>query len=278
MDPPRPSALRWYHVPGIWIGGSLIALFVMAALLADVVAPYDPDSRHGQNMSPSAQHWLGTDSNEKDVLSRVLYGSRLSLIASITSISCAVVVGVNLGMLAGVRGGKTDLLVMRLIDIWLSFPSLLIAFLVIAALRPGWTAVILAVALVNVPVFARQIRAEMLALKHTPYVEAAIAAGASPWYLVTRVFLPAVSGTIWVLATLGLGHAILEVAGLSFLGIAGDPSLPEWGAMLVEAKEYLHVTVWPAVSPGLAISLTILGFNLLGDGLRELTRRRVRSF
>ncbi|WP_331468575.1 ABC transporter permease [Bremerella sp. TYQ1] len=265
-------------VPGLWIGGGLIFLFLFSAIFADVIAPYGPDQRDGQNQLPSSKHLLGTDSNEKDVLTRVLHGSRLSLLASITSISCAVVIGVGLGVLAGYRGGRTDMFVMRLIDIWLSFPSLLIAFLVIAALRPGWTAVIMAVALINVPVFARQIRAEMLSLKHAAYVEAAIAAGANPFYLVTFVFLPAVSGTIWVLATLGLGHAILEVAGLSFLGIAGDPSHAEWGAMLVEAKEYLHVTIWPALAPGIAISLTILGFNLFGDGLKELLSRRSRSF
>lgn len=269
---------RLFQVPGLWIGGGLIFTFVFCAIFAGVIAPYGPDERDGKNQPPSAAHWLGTDTNEKDVLTRVIYGSRLSLIASVTSISCAVVVGVGLGMLAGYRGGRTDMLVMRLIDIWLSFPSLLIAFLVIAAMRPGWTAVILAVALINVPVFARQIRAEMLSLKHAAYVEAAIAAGASPLYLVTFVFLPAVSGTIWVLATLGLGHAILEVAGLSFLGIAGDPSNAEWGSMLVEAKGELHVTIWPAIAPGIAISLTILGFNLFGDGLRELFSRRSRSF
>ncbi|WP_233200436.1 ABC transporter permease [Blastopirellula marina] len=269
---------RLLRVPGIWVGGALIFLFVFAAIFADVISPYGPDARFGQNEPPSAEHWLGTDSNEKDVLTRVIHGSRLSLIASITSISCAVVIGVGLGILAGYNGGRIDMLVMRAIDIWLSFPSLLIAFLVIAALRPGWPAVIIAVALINVPVFARQVRAEMLALKHAAYAEAAIAAGATPWYMVLFVYLPAVSGTIWVLATLGLGHAILEVAGLSFLGIAGDPSNAEWGAMLVEAKENLHTTVWPAVAAGVSISLTILGFNLFGDGLRELFSRRSRAF
>ncbi|MEW4456109.1 ABC transporter permease [Bremerella sp. JC817] len=281
LDPARPVSSiksRLTKVPGLWIGGALIFAFAFTALFASVIAPYSPDERFGQNEPPSAAHWLGTDSNEKDVLTRVIYGSRLSLVASIASISCAVVVGVGLGMLAGYRGGRTDMFVMRLIDIWLSFPSLLIAFLVIAALRPGWPAVILAVALINVPVFVRQVRAEMLSLKHAAYVEAAIAAGAKPSYLVIFVFLPAVSGTIWVLATLGLGHAILEVAGLSFLGIAGDPSHAEWGAMLVEAKEYLHATIWPALAPGIAISLTILGFNLFGDGLREFFSRRSRSF
>lgn len=277
--PPAAPSLssRLIQVPGIWIGGFLIFLFVFSAIFADVISPYGPDVRDGQNQPPSSEHWLGTDSNEKDVLTRVLHGSRLSLIASITSISCAVVVGVGLGMLAGYYGGRVDMFVMRLIDIWLSFPSLLIAFLVIAALHPGWPAVIIAVALINVPVFARQIRAEMLSLKHTAYAEAAIAAGATPLYMVIIVFLPAVTGTIWVLATLGLGHAILEVAGLSFLGIAGDPSHAEWGAMLVEAKEYLHVTIWPAIAPGIAISMTILGFNLFGDGLREALSRRSRG-
>ncbi|MBI1246375.1 ABC transporter permease subunit [bacterium] len=256
----------------------MVFLFVFAAIFANAVSPYSVDARFGKNLPPSWQHWLGTDSNEKDVLTRVIHGSRLSLVASITSISCAVIIGVSLGMLAGYKGGRTDMLIMRLIDIWLSFPSLLIAFLVIAALSPGWIAVILAVALINVPVFTRQIRAEMLSLKHAGYVESSIAAGATPFYLVLFVFLPAVTGTIWVLATLGLGHAILEVAALSFLGIAGDPSHAEWGSMLVEAKEHLAITIWPAIAPGVAISLTILGFNLFGDGLRELLNRRTRSF
>jgi len=257
------------RVAAVWIGGSLVAIFLLSAITADWVAPYAPDFRDEQNLPPSWNHPLGTDINEKDVLTRVLHGSRLSLIAGLSSIASAVVIGVSLGMLAGYAGSRVDMLIMRLVDIWLSFPSLLIAFLVIAVLQPGWTAVIIAVALINVPVFVRQIRAEVLALKNEAYVEAAVAAGATPFYMVTRVYLPSVSGTIMVLATLGLGNAILEVAGLSFLGIAGDPSNAEWGSMLVEAKEHLSVTIWPAIAPGIAISATILGFNLLGDGLRE---------
>jgi len=268
------SRANWKKIPSLWIGGALITLFLGMALLADVVSPHAPGFRDGHNQLPSWNHPLGTDSNEKDVVTRVLHGSRLSLLAGMTSIAVAVLVGGGLGMLAGYRGGLADVAVMRLIDIWLSFPSLLTAFLIIAALGPGWVAVVLAVAIINVPVFARQIRAEMLSLKKAPYVEAAIAAGAKPTYMIFKVFLPSVAGTIWILATLGLGQAILEVAGLSFLGVAGDPSSAEWGSMLVEAKEHLHETPWPAIAPGVAISLTILGFNLFGDGLRELYRRR----
>ncbi len=251
------------------LGLVLVGLFFFAALAADWIAPYGPTERHGQNQPPSAAHWLGTDSNEYDVLTRVLHGSRLSLLAGVISIGLALALGTPIGALAGYFGGRVDALLMRSIDVVLAFPSILIAFLVVAAFRPGWTAVILAVGLINVPVIARQVRAQVLALRSEEYLLAARALGASDLYILLRIVPPAILGPVVVLATLGLGSAILEVAGLSFLGVGGDAGDAEWGAMLNEAKDHLHATLWPALGPGLAISLTVLGFNLLGDGLRD---------
>jgi peptide/nickel transport system permease protein len=267
------AARRWRKFRrsrGVWIGLSLVALFVLMALLADVIAPYPPDARHEQLAPPSAAHWLGTDANEKDILARVIYGSRLSLLAGGLSILLAIAIGVPLGAVAGYRGGALDAWLMRTVDVALAFPSILIALLVASALRPGWSAVILAVGLINVPVFARQIRATVMTMRDLDYVVASRAMGAGFGHLLLHVLLPGLVGPLIVLSTLGLGSAILEVAGLSFLGISGDPTAPEWGAMLGEAKDHLAISIWPALAPGLAISLSILGFNILGDGLRDV--------
>jgi len=242
------------------------------AMFSHILAPYSPDSRDVTTRAPSgpsAKHWLGVDANEKDVLSRVMYGSRLSLFAGLVSITFAVAVGVPAGAVAGFFGGWTETLIMRSIDIALAFPSILIALLVATAYKPGWSAVILAVGLINVPVFARQVRVTVLTLRNLDYVLASRALGASPLHVLGRVILPGVVNPVVVLATMGLGAAILEVAGLSFLGVGGDPTEPEWGSMLAQAKDHLSSSIWPAVGPGVAISLAILGFNLLGDGLRD---------
>ena len=217
------------------------------------------------------------DANEKDVLSRVMYGTRLSLLAGVLSIGMAVVLGSTAGTLAGYFGGWVDSVIMRGIDIALAFPSILIALLVATAYRPGWTAVILAVGLINVPVFARQVRVTVLTLRELDYVLASKALGANSLQVLTQAILPGIINPVVVLATLGLGAAILEVAGLSFLGVGGDPTEPEWGSMLAQAKDHLSVSIWPAVGPGVAISLAILGFNLLGDGLRDALDPRLNQ-
>lgn len=253
------------------LGAAVVGLFVLTALLADWVSPYGPRERFDgadRNAPPSVSHPLGTDKNTYDVLTRVIYGSRLSLIAGGLSILLAVGLGTPAGAIAGYFGGWIDTGIMRTIDVLLAFPSILIALLVVTALTPGWTAVILAVGLINLPVFARQVRATVLTIREQEYVTAAVAVGATPLYVLTRVLLPALMNPVIVLATLGLGSAILEVAALAFLGI-GDVNSPEWGAMLGEARESLNESLWPALAPGAAISLTILGFNLLGDGLRD---------
>lgn len=276
-DPASRSWRRFWQSRSAWVGLTLVAMASLAAVLAPWIAPYPPDFRDGPNRPPSWRHWLGTDSHEYDVLTRLIHGSRLSLVAGGISVLLAVALGAPAGAAAGYYGGWIDTWIMRSIDVVLAFPSILIALLAMVALRPGWTAVVLAVALINVPIFARQVRATVLSVRELDYVLAAQALGAGPWYILTRVLLPSLVSPVVVLATLGLGSAILEVAGLAFLGIAGDPTIPEWGSMLSEAKEFLNASLWPALAPGAAISLTILGFNLLGDGLRDALDPRLES-
>lgn len=253
-----------------WLGASLITLLVCCAVAASWLAPYNPERLVADPLlAPTWEHPLGTDSVGRDNLSRVIYGARLSLIAGLVSITVAISIGAPLGAIAGYAGGRIDILIMRAIDVILSFPSLLVALLVVVALEPGWPAVMLAVGTINIPVFCRQIRATTLGLREADFVVAARAAGATPVYILGRSILPSLVNPLIVLATLGLGTAILEVAGLSFLGIAGEISVPEWGNMLTTAKNNLRTSLWPALAPGLAISLSVIGFNLLGDGLRD---------
>ena len=277
-----PRARAWR---GFWrnrsaqIGMGLVCLFLFMSASANFTAPYSPDERDNEARAPSppsSQHWLGTDANEKDVLSRVMYGSRLSLLAGAISIVLAISVGTPLGALAGYFGAWVDTFIMRAIDVALAFPSILIALLVATAYKPGWEAVIIAVGLINVPVFARQVRATVLTIRDQEFVIASRAFGATPKHELTHAILPSLINPIVVLGTLGLGTAILEVAGLSFLGVGGDPTEPEWGSMLAQAKDHLSQSFWPALGPGLAISLSILGFNLLGDGLRDALDPRLQ--
>lgn len=270
-----PKQRAWVQLrrsPSAQIGATVVCACLLMAAFCQVLAPYSPDARDATVAAPSgpsAKHWLGVDANEKDVLSRVMYGSRLSLFAGLISITFAVAIGAPAGAVAGYFGGWAETIIMRSIDIALAFPSILIALLVATAYKPGWSAVIIAVGLINVPVFARQVRVTVLTLRNLDYVMASRALGASPLHILGRVIVPGIVNPVVVLATMGLGSAILEVAGLSFLGVGGDPTEPEWGSMLAQAKDHLSSSVWPAVGPGVAISLAILGFNLLGDGLRD---------
>jgi peptide/nickel transport system permease protein len=279
--PNSPLARAWRRLAAsrsAWIGAALIGLFVLVALTADWTAPYDVNHTSDKVAdSPSPAHWLGTDALRKDVLSRVMFGSRLSLLAGVVSILLAITIGTPLGALAGYFGGRTDALLMRAIDVALAFPSVLIALLVAAAYRPSWATVVLAVGLINVPVFARQVRATVLTVAQLEYVLASRALGATSFQVLMRAILPSLVSPVVVLASLSLGTAILEVAGLSFLGLGGDPTAAEWGAMLAQAKDYWTANAWFALAPGAAISLTVLGFNLLGDGLRDALDPRSES-
>lgn len=269
-SPAARAWLRLWRHHSAWAGTAIIGLFVVVALGAGILAPYGPDDTAQElTQRPSARHVLGTDKLGKDVLSRVMYGSRLSLLAGVISISLAAAIGAPLGAIAGFFGGRVDSLLMRGIDVALAFPSILIALLVAAAYRPSWASVVIAVGLINVPVFARQVRASVLSVAQLEYVLASRALGATNWRILTREIFPALISPIVVLSSLSLGTAILEVAGLSFLGIGGDVTAAEWGSMLAQARDHWRDNPWFPIAPGVAISLTVLGFNLLGDGLRD---------
>ena len=265
------------------VGALVIGGAVLLALLAPILAGlagHKPTAQYGQAqfLAPGARaegvegrFWLGTDDLGQDVLVRLAYGARKSLLIGLLSVLLALFVGVPMGLLCGYFGGWSDFLGMRLVDIMLAFPSILLAIVVMTALggKPDERNVVIAVGLVNVPVFARQVRASVLAVRELDYVIANRALGAGHLRLMFRTILPNTLAPIIVLATLGLGTAILSAAGLSFLGLGVEPGTPEWGAMLTKARDFMRRAPWAVLVPGLAITLTVLGFNLLGDGLRD---------
>ena len=254
------------------LGLGLVALVALAALVAPWVSPFDPETRTDAfEAPPDADHWLGTDENGFDVFSRVVHGARSALLVALAAVGFALAVGVPLGLLAGWYGGVVDGVVSRAVDVMLAFPSVLLAVAIAAALGGGSLGtVILAVGVVIAPPFVRQVRAAVLQVKSLDYVAAARALGASDARLLFRTVLPNCVAPILVLATLNTGIAILDAAGLSFLGLGPPATFPDWGVMLAKARVYIqHDEQWMLLPPGLAISLTVLGFNLLGDGLRD---------
>jgi peptide/nickel transport system permease protein len=252
-------------------GGAILAAVVLVALLAPWLAPGDPleQNLYRRLLPPSPDHWLGTDDFGRDMLSRLLYGARLSLRVGLMAIFLALTAGTALGLVAGYRGGVADMLIMRLMDILLAFPSILLAIAIVAVIGPGIDKAMLAVSMVLVPQFARLVRASVLSIRETAYVEAARALGAGEGGILWRGVLPNCAAPLIVQATLGLGTAILDAAGLSFLGLGAQPPTPEWGAMLSGGRELLLEAPWVMTFPGLAIFIVVLGLNLFGDGLRD---------
>jgi len=253
-------------------GGGIVACFALVAIFADLIATHDPETRQDDLLAPPcAEYYLGTDTNGFDMFSRLVYGTRSSLLTALAAVSLALLVGLPLGLLAGWRGGWTDSIIMRGVDVMLAFPAQLLAVAIAAALgEPSLTTVVIAVAVVLVPPFIRQVRAAVLQVKSLDYVVAARALGIPPVRIVLRTVLPNCLAPILVVATLGIGIAILDAAGLSFLGLGPPETSPEWGVMLQKAMRYVQgKEQWIVLPPGLAISLTVLGFNLFGDGLRD---------
>ena len=254
-------------------GALLVGLMAITALGADWIATHDPETRVGGfRTPPGSEHLLGTDENGFDVFSRLVYGARTSLWTALSAVGFGLLIGVPLGLAAGWTGGLLDASVMRVVDIMLAFPSVLLAIAIAAAIgEPSLITVVLAVGIVMVPRFIRQVRASVLQVSGLEYVVAARALGAGGNRIVFRTILPNCLGPILVLATLYTGIAILEAAGLSFLGLGPPETSPEWGVMLTKGVEYLEYSEqWLLLPPGIAISLTVLGFNLLGDGLRDV--------
>lgn len=254
------------------LGLALVALFALAGLVAQAWTPYDVAAvdvaarLHG----PSWAHWLGTDQLGRDVLARVLSGARISLGLGVGVMLASLIVGSAVGLLAGLRGGWWDEALMRVTDIFLAFPSLILAMAISAALGPSLTNVMIAVALVSWPTYARLIRAQVLALRGREFVEAARALGSSQTRVAFRHLLPNSLAPLLVQGSFDVGSAILTAAGLGFIGFGAQPPTPEWGAMVSETRNYISQAPWASSSPAVAILLTVLAFNLLGDGLRDV--------
>ncbi|MCG0238709.1 MAG: ABC transporter permease [Firmicutes bacterium] len=275
----RQSPLRrLFRHRNALLGGAIILTLVVMVACAPWVAPYDPlDADLTRALRPpGGEFLLGTDEQGRDLFSRLVWGGRLSLLAGVSAIGLALVLGTATGALSAYFGGWVDLLVMRVMDIMLAFPSILLAIAITAILGPGLGNAILAVAVVNIPYFARLVRASVLSIKEQEYVQAAEALGADHLRILAGHVLPNALAPLIVQATLGLGWALLDIAGLSFLGLGARPPDPEWGSMLSRAQAYIQVAPWVVTYPGLAIMVAVLGFNLLGDGLRDALDPRLR--
>jgi len=266
-----PAARRFRRNRGAVIGLALVALLVVVAVLAPVLAPYAPDAQdlRARLRPPSRAHLFGTDEFGRDILSRVLYGARISLFTGLVPVISGLVVGTSLGLLAGFYRGWVDDLLMRVMDVLLAFPSLLLALAVVGTLGPGLGNAVIAVAIVSVPGYARLARSVVIAAREEEFVHAARSLGAHDVRLMVKHVLPTTIGPMTVQATLGIGFAILSMAGLSFLGLGVQPPTADWGEMLSRGRRYLPDSSWLLLYPGAAISLTVLAFNLLGDGLRD---------
>jgi peptide/nickel transport system permease protein len=261
---------RFARHKGAVVGVFIVAVVAAAAVLAPVIAPYSPTELSIDILQgPSRKHLFGTDELGRDVFSRVLYGARISPGVGVVAILLAGFVGTALGLISGYAGGVSDNVIMRGMDILLAFPGILLAIVVVATLGPGLRNAMLAVGIAFIPTFARVVRGEVLVEREKEYVTAAQGLGASGTRIAFAEILPNVWGPITVLATLGVAGAILAAAGLSFLGLGAAPPTPEWGAMLSEGRNYLPDQWWIATFPGCAIAITVLGINLIGDGLRD---------
>jgi peptide/nickel transport system permease protein len=280
----RDALRRLVRNPGAVLGGLLAAVFVFIAVFAPVIAPEDPNHQDlsrlnlGQPVGPSLDHWLGIDLLGRDEFSRIVYGARYSLLIGVVAVIIGFSAGLVLGAIAGYVGGIVDSIVMRLMDIMLAIPGLLFAIGLVAMLGPGLKQVMVAVGVVNIPIFARLLRGSILAQRENDYVLAARAVGVrGPSILIAHVIPNSISPVI-VQGTLAMATAIIDVAGLGFLGLGPqDPSTPEWGTMLTDANEYLTVGPFLAIIPGVAILISVLGFNLIGDGLREALDPKLRG-
>jgi peptide/nickel transport system permease protein len=269
---------RFLRRPGAVIGGVVIVFFVVIAVFAPVVAPLDPlEISSDRRAAPSGEHLLGTDELGRDVLSRVVHGARISLRVGLISIGIALSVGAIAGIIAANLGGWADGLIMRLTDIMLAFPGILLAIAIIAILGPSLFNVMIAVGIEAVPVYVRVARASTLSVKHTEYVTGARAAGATSVRIIWRYILPNIAAPLIVLATVGVAGSILAAAGLSYLGLGAQPPTPEWGAMLSSARNYVRDAWWMATFPGLAIMLMVLALNGFGDGLRDILDPRTKA-
>ncbi|WNC16174.1 nickel transporter permease [Brevibacillus brevis] len=252
---------------GLW----MVLVFLIVAIFAPWIAPHDPYAQNMQVMlqSPSLDHLFGTDEFGRDIFSRIIYGAQISLMIGIVGVLISIVFGVALGTVSGYFGGIVDSVVMRVMDIFMAFPSFLLALAIVSVLGPGMVNVMIAIGIFSVPTFARLSRSAVISVKNKEYIEAARAMGGTHLFIIWKHILPNSIAPIIVLSTMRIATAILTAAGLSFLGMGAQPPTPEWGAMLSTGREYLRTAPHVSTIPGLAIMFMVLAFNMLGDGLRD---------
>ncbi|WP_342599979.1 ABC transporter permease subunit [Psychrobacillus sp. FSL H8-0483] len=253
------------------VGGVIILLYISLTFLAPILAPYDPYEINLQDklQSPSLAHWMGTDDKGRDILSRILYGSRLSLGVGFSSVTFGAFFGIVLGLIAGYYGKWVDTIISRCLDVMLAFPGILLALAIISALGPSLINVTIAVGVFSIPLFARIVRGSTMEVKKLEYIDAIRTLGANDFIIIFRHILPNILSPIIVQGSLRLATAILSAAGLSFLGLGAQPPSPEWGAMLSSGRDFIFSAPYMAIFPGLMIAILVLGFNLFGDGLRD---------
>ena len=287
---PPPSGLwreAWVRLrrnPGAVVGFCLVGMFVIVAVFAPLIAPHDPRAQDLAALGgrccpgPTAENWFGLDELGRDEFSRIVYGARYSLLIGIVAVSVGLSFGLILGAIAGYFGGAVDSVIMRLMDIMLSIPGLLLAIGIVAVLGPGLTQIMIAVGAVNIPIFARLLRGSILAQKENDFILAARSVGVPRRSILSSHILPNSISPVIVQGTLAMATAIIDVAGLGFLGLGPqDPATPEWGTMLTGTVRYLQTAPHLAIIPGVAIVVSVLGFNLIGDGLREALDPKLRG-
>jgi peptide/nickel transport system permease protein len=279
-DRPRRA---WWVVPQRWrnpigiVGALVVLLTVVVAIAAPLIAPYDPDAQGATRLlPPSGSHLMGTDELGRDTFSRIVFGARVSLQVGIISVFIALLIGAILGVAAGFFGGRLDSWLMRGVDIMFAFPGLVLAIVIAGLLGASRNNAMIAIGLVYAPAFARVIRGSVLSVMSEPYVEAGRVVGSTNPRLVQRYVLPNIVAPLIVMTSVYLSSAILSEAALSFLGLGTQPPEPAWGGMLNLARTYMEISPWMAIFPGLAIMIVVLGFNFLGDGLRDVLDPRLR--
>ncbi|TXG86414.1 MAG: ABC transporter permease [Thermomicrobiales bacterium] len=268
---------RYRNPIGI-VGAIIVLTTILIAVFAPLIAPYDPAAQGSiRLLPPSREHLMGTDELGRDTFSRIVYGARVSLQVGIISVIIALAIGGFLGLLSGYFGGRTDTWTMRVVDIMFAFPGIVLAIVIAGLLGPSRRNAMIAIGIIYAPAFARVVRGTVLSVKGEAYIEAARVLGSSTWRMVRQHVIPNIMAPMIVLTTVYLSSAILSEAALSFLGLGTQPPEPTWGGMLNIARTYMEISPWMAIFPGLAIAILVLGFNFLGDGLRDILDPRLRE-
>ncbi|GEN44779.1 ABC transporter permease [Alkalibacillus haloalkaliphilus] len=260
-------------------GFSIILFFILLGAFAPIISPFDFDETNPVNrlQGSSAEHWLGTDHLGRDILTRIAYGARISLMVGFFAVTGALIFGTILGIVAGYYGRWVDMLISRIFDILLAFPSILLAIAVVAILGASLQNALIAIAIINIPIFGRIVRSKVISLREEEYIMAARAQGMKRGRILVHHILPNSLAPIIVQATLGFGTAILEAAALGFLGLGAQPPTPEWGKMLADSRAFIQLAPWTLIYPGVSIMLVVLGFNLIGDGLRDALDPKMKN-